>query len=563
MYYPWWYIPGLTGPMLIAIVAVVHVIVAHYAVGGGILLARENSFALKKNDLKYRNYWKKHLKFFVLLTVVFGAITGVGIWWTIGLTSPLATEMLIRTFVFGWAIEWCFFIMEIVAAFAFYYYWDKLRPKAHRKMGWIYAWSAWISLVLITGITAFMLNSKTFWGKVESPDGLGTFWQSFLNLQFIPQTIMRTGAALILATFYVYCHATLTEEDDSVREQVVQRMRLPSFAGITFLFFGVVGWFFLLSPSSRLMLEGAAVLNLFLGLFAAIVAGMTLLMFVGPIRAPRKMSFAFSLALLMFGIAGVAVGEFIREAVRKPFIVDRFVYGNQIYVEDAQQFARNGYLASGVWTSEYLILLQKRYPDLSLVTIRDKPIVLSQQRSAPTRVEQPVLAQNAPNRPPTFQPTSGNQAIGSSGTPGTPPVVVPRSNSTGGVPAATPTGGPALAVGTEEAVFVRPVRAVPVPTISVNYPNLLRLPEEERVELGKVLFMYHCNDCHAPKRGYSAVGLQLTAKTKPELVSFVQHLNRPGYFMPPWCGNDAEAQLLADYLITIRPDMPDNLVEAP
>jgi AGZA family xanthine/uracil permease-like MFS transporter len=35
---------------------------------------------------------------FILLTVVYGAITGVGIWWTIGLASPLATEALIHIF---------------------------------------------------------------------------------------------------------------------------------------------------------------------------------------------------------------------------------------------------------------------------------------------------------------------------------------------------------------------------------------------------------------------------------------------------------------------------------
>jgi hypothetical protein len=36
MHYPWWYVPYLTAPLLIAIVAVLHVIVAHYAVGGGL-----------------------------------------------------------------------------------------------------------------------------------------------------------------------------------------------------------------------------------------------------------------------------------------------------------------------------------------------------------------------------------------------------------------------------------------------------------------------------------------------------------------------------------------------
>ena len=29
--------------------------------------------------------------------------------------------------------------------------------------------------------------------------------------------------------------------------------------------------------------------------------------------------------------------------------------------------------------------------------------------------------------------------------------------------------------------------------------------------------------------------------------------------MPPWCGNDTEAVLLARYLMSIRPEMPSNI----
>jgi hypothetical protein len=53
--------------MLIAIIAVLHVLVSHYAVGGGILLALENHFALKTGDKSYRDYWYKHARFFVFI----------------------------------------------------------------------------------------------------------------------------------------------------------------------------------------------------------------------------------------------------------------------------------------------------------------------------------------------------------------------------------------------------------------------------------------------------------------------------------------------------------------
>ncbi|MCZ7600832.1 MAG: hypothetical protein M5U09_28080 [Gammaproteobacteria bacterium] len=36
----------------------------------------------------------------------------------------------------------------------------------------------------------------------------------------------------------------------------------------------------------------------------------------------------------------------------------------------------------------------------------------------------------------------------------------------------------------------------------------------------------------------------------------VQHPDRIHYFMPPWSGNDAEAELLIDFLVSIAPPHP-------
>ena len=73
MHYPWWYIPHVTAPMLIAVIAVVHILVSHYAVGGGLFLALETTHAMRTQDRRYRDYLHGHARFFVLLTVAFGA----------------------------------------------------------------------------------------------------------------------------------------------------------------------------------------------------------------------------------------------------------------------------------------------------------------------------------------------------------------------------------------------------------------------------------------------------------------------------------------------------------
>lgn len=75
--------------------------IAYYSVGEGLFLAIETHYGYRIDNREYLGYLKNHARFFILVTLVFGAITGVGIWWTIGLASPLATETLIHIFVFG------------------------------------------------------------------------------------------------------------------------------------------------------------------------------------------------------------------------------------------------------------------------------------------------------------------------------------------------------------------------------------------------------------------------------------------------------------------------------
>ena len=52
--------------MIIALVAVLHVVVSHYAVGGGLFLAIETRYAYRRSDSQYLAYLKDHAWFFIL-----------------------------------------------------------------------------------------------------------------------------------------------------------------------------------------------------------------------------------------------------------------------------------------------------------------------------------------------------------------------------------------------------------------------------------------------------------------------------------------------------------------
>jgi cytochrome bd-type quinol oxidase subunit 1 len=451
MHYPWWYIPFLTSPMMIAAISVVHVLVSHYAVGGGLFLAVEIGHAYRTQDRTYLEYLKRHAKFFVLLTVVFGAITGVGIWWTIGLASPLATEVLIRTFVFGWATEWVFFVVEIASAFLFLYFWGRLPEKTHLALAWIYAIAAWISLVLITGITAFMLDAGRW---VDHKN----FWVAFFNPQFLPQTIARTGGALLLSSLYVYLHASITIREPRLNNMIAARSARPAILGAVMVTLGGLGWFYFLPESAKATVAAASVLNVLMVLIFALTIIVFFLLYLGPYRNPGWLSPGFAGALCLFGIAAFSTGEFIREAVRKPFIVYNVVMGNQVLPEEVQTLRQVGYLESGRWTHAYVA---ENYPQ----TIVDNHI---------------------------------------------------------------------------------------------NGVKLLELPPKDRVALGEVIFMHHCNDCHASTEGYSAVGPLVRGYPRSVILATVQHLDNK-LFMPPWCGTPEEAELVADYLTNIRLPRPEGM----
>jgi len=194
MNYPVWELAMGAG-MLIAVVSILHVFVSHFAVGGGLWLVLTEARANRQNDPEARAFVKHHSRFFMLVTLVFGAISGVGIWVTIGLISPHGTSALIHGYVWGWALEWIFFSVEIAAAIVYYYGWEKLDRRTHEIVGWIYFIAAWVSLFIINGIITFMLTSG---GWLENHE----FWTGFFNPTFWPSLFIRSFAGFAIAGMF-------------------------------------------------------------------------------------------------------------------------------------------------------------------------------------------------------------------------------------------------------------------------------------------------------------------------------------------------------------------------
>jgi len=322
-------------------------------------------------------------------------------------------------------------------------------------MAWIYALAAWISLVLITGITAFMLNPGNW---LENRN----FWTAFFNPQFIPQTIARTGGALLLTSLYVYLHASLTIKDFRLRDMIESRSARPALAGSIMITIGGLAWYYFLPESSKALLANVASLNLLMVLIFALTIITFFLLYFGPYRNPGWLSPGFAGALFLFGLAAFSSGEFVREAVRKPYIIYNIVFGNQITPDEVPHLRSVGYLEGGIWTKTYVT---RHYPD--------------------------VVAESM-----------------------------------------------------------------------IQQRRLADLPLSDRIQLGEVLFQYHCNDCHAAEAGYSAAGRLLQGRSRRQVRDLIEHLDMH-FFMPPWAGTSEEADLLTDYLMGIIPPRPGGMRVGP
>jgi len=344
MNYPVWDISFFGGGSLVALIATIHVFVAHFAVGGGLFLVLTEMLGHRRGDPRILAYVQGHTKFFLLLTMVFGALTGVGIWLTISVLNPAATSILIHNFVFAWATEWVFFIVEIVSLLIYYYTFDRMDSKHHVIVGWIYFIAAWISLFIIDGIVSFMLTPGS-WLETKN------FWDGFFNPSFAPSLFFRTFIALVLAGVYGLLTSTHLREPD-LRQTMVRYCVLWLVAPFVLLIPSAWWYLQVVSPQAKALILGGSPEILrysqaFLWISPLVFLGGLIMV----IRLPRGLQRALAAVLFVLSFFFLGYFEMIREAGRRPFIIHGHMYSNTILASEVPRIRQQGVLKSAKWVS--------------------------------------------------------------------------------------------------------------------------------------------------------------------------------------------------------------------
>jgi len=334
MNYPFWEVPFLGSSSIIAIIAIFHVMISQFAVGGGIFLPVTERKALREGRKDWLDQLKQHSRFFLLVTGVFGTVSGVGIWFAIGLTQPEATSTLIHNFVFGWAIEWVFFLVELTCIAVYYYTWDRIPAKLHLTVGWVYAVSSACTLIIINGILTFMLTPGDTWLSVAGTGHEASkFWNAFFNPTYWPSLMMRILVSLTLAGVWALITGARIGNPALKASSLrwTTRWLVPSFV---FMPLALV-WYLYMVPASQRALLSFGISTIGAGTFSQ-VTRLVLIMVI-------------TCAVLVLALMATGAGEQAREMLRKPYVIGRHMYSNGTRVNEVASRNRDGYLPHTLW----------------------------------------------------------------------------------------------------------------------------------------------------------------------------------------------------------------------
>lgn len=354
--YPVWEFPYLTSGIILGIIATFHILPSHLSTSlmwFNVIFERK---AYKEGNLDYLEFIKKSSLLLLIFAYIFGSLSGVGIWFSATISNPKGISALIHNYVWGWATEWCFFIIEVLAIYVYYYTLGKIDNKTHLKIGYIFAISSWITMVIIVGILSFQLTPGKW---LES----GKFFDGFFNPTYFPQLLVRTFFMFSIGALFSIAVATGIKNKE-IRQKI---SKFSAKIGALGLVLGAISlnWYIKSLPEnslkifSDLKLEGIYKLAQYSFLFI-------LLFFIFTFFKPKKIHIVPSIIFIIIAFGGIWAGERLREIARKPYVINQVMYSNQIISREIpSKNVKNEvkkYNENGVLSAFYLkdLLFEKR-----------------------------------------------------------------------------------------------------------------------------------------------------------------------------------------------------------
>ena len=325
--YPMWYEPGIGSGWIIGVIATLHVLFSHTSVGAAILFAVLAYIGYRDNRPELIEFIKKYGLFLLVFSYVLGSITGPGIWYSTTVGSPRGISALIHTFVWKWATEWVFFVIEVIGIYMLVYLVGKVSVKTHMKIAVIFGIASYGTMVIIIGILSFMM-----WPGQEKWITDGGYLNAFYG--------EHTFAALAVRTAFMFTMAAVVGgiiaaglKDKVFKRWLVTRLSIVGIGSV------IVGsllfvWYMNTLPESAYLVYENRVPESFIPMVLTVLALIMAYFIVTLIQPKFVTATVASIATVAILVLGLWPGETIRESIRKPWVAGQYVYGNQIIGRD-------------------------------------------------------------------------------------------------------------------------------------------------------------------------------------------------------------------------------------
>jgi cytochrome bd-type quinol oxidase subunit 1 len=333
-YYPVNDFGPLMKGLVIGGVGIVHVFLAQFAIGGGMLMWYFERLG-QRWHADARTFVDGYFKVLVLISFVVGALTGVAMWFTTIQVGARTIGLMIDEFHWLWATEWVWFAVEIVSGYAFYRYGARLADRARRQLLALYALASWMSLFWINGILSWQLTP----GRWLAGGGM---WAGFFNASFFPSLVFRTAVATTLGAL-VACIVINTM--DLPRDRRAALIRRASWFAAPIAVMPVLAlWFLAVLPadSRSWLLGGSMPMTMFVGVAAGASLLLGLYVVIGLLLKRLYINGATATLLLVLAFGATAAGEFVREGARKPYTVRGALYSTSIRPDEVAALRATG-----------------------------------------------------------------------------------------------------------------------------------------------------------------------------------------------------------------------------
>jgi mono/diheme cytochrome c family protein len=191
--------------------------------------------------------------------------------------------------------------------------------------------------LVINGILTFMLTPGQWLAS-------GEFWDGFFNPTFWPSLVLRTGVCVMLAGLYGLLVAAWGEAGE-FKARTVRTLTTWGLVGLAVTAVAQY-WYWQaipaaitttvlqVMPAPMRALRGTIWIGAALGVLLLVCRAMA-----------RRLPVAMAGLLLAAGLAWFGSFEMFREALRKPYAITGYIYGNGMEVAQIDHYRRDGYLA--------------------------------------------------------------------------------------------------------------------------------------------------------------------------------------------------------------------------